>query len=185
MTVKLIGDSNDGTGNFPGNYILYEQFICETSGTCSEVLIYSKVSGNAKVGIYADNGSDYPGNRLAKQDVGQAVTENQWNTITLEATCELVVGTKYWLVAITDASGASSYIVISVGVSFYAGTTFSTFTFPSSAPAGMTSANYIMAYQGYGTVGGAGWTGKLIGVTNPAKVLGIAVADIVRVNGVS
>lgn len=30
-----------------------------------------------------------------------------------------------------------------------------------------------------------GWVGKVIGVTNPAKVLGIAVADIAKVNGVS
>lgn len=31
----------------------------------------------------------------------------------------------------------------------------------------------------------AGWTGKIVGVTNPAKIMGIAVANISKVNGVS
>ena len=38
---------------------------------------------------------------------------------------------------------------------------------------------------GYIEGAAGGWTGKIIGVTNSAKVLGIAVADIGKVNGVS
>ena len=40
---------------------------------------------------------------------------------------------------------------------------------------------YVMAPAG----APAGWTGKINGVTNPAKVNGVAVANIVRVNGVA
>lgn len=31
----------------------------------------------------------------------------------------------------------------------------------------------------------AGWTGKISGVTNPAKVMGVDVANIAKVKGVS
>ncbi len=33
--------------------------------------------------------------------------------------------------------------------------------------------------------GAAGWTGKISGVTNPAKIMGVAVADIAKVKGVA
>ena len=33
--------------------------------------------------------------------------------------------------------------------------------------------------------GAAGWTGKICGITNPAKINGVAVADIASVMGVS
>lgn len=36
----------------------------------------------------------------------------------------------------------------------------------------------------YGTGVTAGWTGKINGVTNPAKINGIAVANIAKVNGI-
>ena len=187
MTVKLIGNSNAGTGNLPAAFVFYGQFICETSGTCSEVLIYSRASGYAKVGIYADNGSNYPGSRLAKQDNEQAVTENQWNTITLEATCELVAGTKYWLAAIGSETNVCNDSSTSGGLVYYVNTTnYPAYVFPNPAEDGLSTLAYSLAFQGYGTAGGAGgWTGKMLGVTNPAKINGIAIADIVRVNGVS
>jgi len=37
----------------------------------------------------------------------------------------------------------------------------------------------------YGTGVEPGWTGKIMGVTNPAKIMGIDVANIAKVNGVS
>lgn len=37
---------------------------------------------------------------------------------------------------------------------------------------------------GYPTIPAAGWTGKISGVTNPAKIMGVPVADIVKVKGV-
>ena len=33
-------------------------------------------------------------------------------------------------------------------------------------------------------VGAGGWTGKVMGVTNPSKINGIAVANISKVNGI-
>lgn len=32
---------------------------------------------------------------------------------------------------------------------------------------------------------GPGWTGKISGVTNPAKIMGVAVANIAKVKGVA
>ena len=31
----------------------------------------------------------------------------------------------------------------------------------------------------------SGWTGKILGVTNPSKVNGLAVANITKINGIS
>ncbi len=46
------------------------------------------------------------------------------------------------------------------------------------------SSGRILSLEGIG-VEVSGWTGKLSGVTNPAKIMGIAVADIAKVNGVA
>ena len=64
---------------------------------------------------------------------------------------------------------------------WYQAATYGTFPTPIGDP---TSSYYKSIYCTY-TVSGAGWTGKINGVANPAKVLGIAVADITKVNGVS
>lgn len=37
----------------------------------------------------------------------------------------------------------------------------------------------------YGTSAPAGWTGKISGVTNPAKIMGVAVGSIAKVKGVA
>lgn len=39
-------------------------------------------------------------------------------------------------------------------------------------------------FDAYGSVVAVGWTGKIMGVTNPAKIMGVAVADIKSVMGV-
>ncbi|GAI27798.1 unnamed protein product, partial [marine sediment metagenome] len=38
---------------------------------------------------------------------------------------------------------------------------------------------------GYATAPAAGWTGKISGVTNPAKIMGVDVANIAKVKGVA
>jgi len=42
----------------------------------------------------------------------------------------------------------------------------------------------ITLYYEYKIVVGDGWTGKIMGVINPAKINGVAVANIAKVNNV-
>jgi len=46
-------------------------------------------------------------------------------------------------------------------------------------------ANRIMWVYGTGAELPAGWTGKISGVTNPAKVMGVGVANIAKVKGIA
>ena len=45
-------------------------------------------------------------------------------------------------------------------------------------------ANYAMSLYGTGEEAVVGWTGKISGVTNPAKIMGVEVGNIAKVKGV-
>lgn len=47
------------------------------------------------------------------------------------------------------------------------------------------SSTYDCPFYAWYSAGAAGWTGKINSITNPAKVNGIAVANISKINGVS
>lgn len=46
-------------------------------------------------------------------------------------------------------------------------------------------ANQSLSVYGTGATAPAGWTGKISGVTNPAKIMGVAVGSIAKVKGVA
>lgn len=53
-----------------------------------------------------------------------------------------------------------------------------------AAPDPVWSYGAVALYYEYEATG-EGWTGKILGATNPVKINGIAVSDIAKVNGVS
>ena len=152
MTVKLLGNANAGTSGQWANCAMFGQFTCEVSGLATEIHLYSLANANVKAALYADNGSNYPGVRLAKQDTATAVVANQWNTIPLEAPVDLVQGTKYWLAWNADAEGANTLSDYNNGLSYhYYGCTFSTWTWADPAPGGYYQGTYLKSIQAFGT----------------------------------
>ena len=147
MAYKLIGAADaTAADNLGANYICIDRFQCSVSGLCSEIRIKVSTSLHAKVAIYADN-SGAPGDRLAKQDTGQACTAG-WNTISLESAVELASGTYYWLAFILDTTSVTLYYTGS-GTHKYKAQTYAGFTWPDTI-SGLSDYNF-----GYSLI--AGW----------------------------
>ncbi len=156
MTVKLIG-ADDGTidGSVGGTpdytiYCLYK-FTAVATGTCSEFRVKVSGNGNVKIAIYADSAGE-PGARLAKKDASSAVTTG-WNTLTLEATCEFVNNTAYWLAFASDASIVGYDLTTGVFRYKNVGTTYALWVFPDPAGADFTpTTNTVGFIAGWGTI---------------------------------
>jgi hypothetical protein len=188
MTIKLIGsDAQQSTNDLSSGRVRYFKYTADASGTVSEIKIYALANGNVKIAIYADSSGD-PGSRLAYNDSGQAVTADQWNTLSIDG-LSVTQSTVYWLACIYDTTGSLAYDTIGAGHTpvRYKTATYSTFTWPSSAD--WTSSNDLNDYSiaGWGISGG--WTNiaKINGVTatDLAKVDGVAVADIAKISGIT
>jgi hypothetical protein len=146
-TGKLIGSSTNGTSATAGNYVIYAKFIAEATGKITEIKVYSLAAGNAKIAIYVDNNGE-PGNKLTGSDYSQAVTLNQWNTLTINET-NIIKDTVYWIGICTDTTGASSYNGLT-GIARYKAATFSSWSWPASAGSGFTESPAYMSLAGWG-----------------------------------
>lgn len=161
MTVKLIG-TDDGTidGAAGANLFLLQKHTAEVTGACSEVRVKCSDSCNIRVAVYADDAGE-PGARLAKQDTGQACVAG-WNTIALEASCNLVSGTVYWIATNCD----QEYIGYDLTTGNYRYRTEAyadPFTFPAPAGTGFTTGTTVIFFlAGWGTPVAAGRSFGLI-----------------------
>jgi len=145
----MLGSSTTGTTTLNLNVVLYAKFTATGTGEVSELLVYTTISGNAKVAIYSDNAGT-PGDKIVGNDVGQACTLNQWNTLSLGASANVVSGTVYWLAINTDTSGVTVRSAATGGVRYSASATYATWTWPASAGGGLTPDTRIHSIQGYG-----------------------------------
>jgi len=146
-TVRLVGSATDGT-NFTGaDYFTLGKFTAIATGTLSEIKIYALASGNVKVAIYADNAGE-PGALIVANNTGQAVTLNQWNTLTI-GSAQITQGTVYWIACNADTSGAITRNT-GAGTQRYKVATYSGFTFPDPAGSDFTNQVYEYARAGWG-----------------------------------
>ena len=146
-TEKLIGaDDVSFDDDIGANYISTIRFQATATGKVTEFRLKADGNANVKVAIYADNAGE-PGDRLAKNDTGQAVVDG-WNTLTLEANLDITSGTYYWLAINSDAAHVGCHTT--TGVLRYKAATYAGFTWPDPAGTGYGSATTL-----YGIL--AGW----------------------------
>lgn len=149
MTVKLIGNDNQGITNRANNTVHLTKFTADVSGSLSELKIWARVVGYAKVAVYSD-AAGVPGTRLAKQDTGYAAPAGFWTAVPLEAPCDIVQGSSYWLAAIASATGTLSNDANTTDPSQYKSEVYGTYTWPATFSGG-TEVSRRMSYQGWGT----------------------------------
>lgn len=147
---RLVGTDTNGTGDCGANNVAYCKFTAVASGTVSEIHVYARANGHVKVAIYSDS-SNAPGSRITGNDTSQAVTANQWNSLTI-ANTNVIKDTPYWLGLICDTDGAASWLIDFGGRAAYKAATFNGFTWPDSAGSGFTGPNDGSSYalSGYG-----------------------------------
>jgi hypothetical protein len=147
-TGRLLGTETQGSVNLLANYLSVCQFTAEATGIVSAVRVYSLAAGNVKVAIYADDGADNAGALITANYNGQAVTANQWNTLSIGGT-PVVQGTKYWLATIMDTNGAVARSNDSANRDYRAAA-YSGFTFPDPAGGGWTAGDTLASTAGWG-----------------------------------
>jgi hypothetical protein len=146
-TGKLLGVDSPGEQSLLKNYFRLVKFTAEATGTVTEIKVYGTANGNVKIAAYADNSGE-PGALIVANNTGQAVTANQWNTLTITQ-FSVVKDTLYWLAVNMDTDYAMT-AASSGGVTRYKSATYSSFNFPDPAGSGFTSStkNYDMAGWG-------------------------------------
>jgi hypothetical protein len=149
---RLVGTDTVCTSSVSTNYARYAKFTAAETGTINQFRLYARANGHVKVAIYRDNGSgNNPGTRLNFSDDSQAVTANQWNTITFPDT-DIEAGTVYWLAVANDVAGAIAYNK-SGGDGFrWQGITFGSFNWPATASWSGSSTVYNISLAGWGTI---------------------------------
>jgi len=131
----------------------WDKWTADSTGVASQIRVYGYYqNGNVKVALYSDNGGS-PGTVLAKQDTSTAITTNQWNTIILSSTAQVIQGTTYWIaflsdvrcVAYRDCTNCTTGVVDK-----HKAVTYSSWTWTDN-PSGLTESNAWYLYtQVYG-----------------------------------
>lgn len=167
-----------------------QTFTPVTSHTITSVkLSIARVSnpGTVTVSIRATSGGKPTGGDLVSGttdgDTLTVWTTYGWREITLGAGYDLDASTQYAIVVRVlggDASNKIFWEIRSNGAGYTGGTwVYST----NSGSSWTTVSNDDHLFEDWGEA--AGWTGKISGVTNPAKIMGVDVANIAKVNGVA
>jgi hypothetical protein len=102
------GVTTTPTADESKNDLLLNQATLSTGGTLTSISFYCIVSGNVKVGLYADN-SGSPGNLLVGPLTQTSCTPGSFNTVTVSGGPTLTAGT-YWLADDFDTTGAVGFI---------------------------------------------------------------------------
>lgn len=92
--------------NVNANIVVYNQITVGASDVLiTHLEVYPKVAGTVKVGIYTDNGSDHPWQKVALSNTSSyTLTINTWNRLYIAPTT-LTASTKYWLAYVGSAAG--------------------------------------------------------------------------------
>jgi len=147
-TCKLLGSEGIYNSDDGGNYVIYSKFTADATGKVIEIHVYSSANGHAKIAIYSDNSGE-PGDKITGNDNSQAVTANQWNTLTIADT-DIISGTVYWLGVAIETTGNSCKSASSGGVKRNKSIIYGTFSWPSSAGTGFSSSSSLSMIAGYG-----------------------------------
>ena len=135
-----------------------------------EVWFHNKGSG-VKIGTFSGSGSTYTNRDYESIGAVTAGSKQSFTGLSCDVTSGDFIGI-YFGPGYVDVefSGGTSYY--KDGDQFGAGAqSYSSFA-------------RIFSIYGSGETVAEGWTGKVMGVTNPAKIMGVAVADIKKVMGV-
>lgn len=136
----------------------------DIAATTLNLYVASGATGNARMGIYADNAGS-PGAKLAETPA--VALSNGWNTGTIPAT-NLTAGTPYWLVF--DLSNTGSVLTYKplAGAGKFAFYSYPSSSLPATAPSGLSAGGGVYSIFASGTAMGletpAGYT-----ETMPAK----------------
>jgi hypothetical protein len=143
----LVGNGTTAfTSSHNAGVFILQKYTAVDNGVGSIFRIYSTVSGNVKVAVYADNAGE-PGALIAAMDTGQAVVSG-WNNLSF-ANPNIVSGTEYWLAGIADTNAVLKY-TSTLGTSRRKAIAYSGFTFPDPAGSGFTSGTYRFSIAIYG-----------------------------------
>jgi hypothetical protein len=149
-TGKLLGVDSPGQQSLLKNYFRLAKFTAEATGTVTEIKVYGTANGNVKIAVYADDGGA-PGALIVANNNGQAVTANQWNTLTIPE-FSVTQGTPYWLAVNMDTDYAMTGAGAETGVSKYKSATYSSFSFPDPAGSGFSSSTRAYDMAGWGVL---------------------------------
>uniref|UniRef100_A0A6M3M337 Uncharacterized protein n=1 Tax=viral metagenome TaxID=1070528 RepID=A0A6M3M337_9ZZZZ len=145
--------------------------------------------GTVTASIRATDGDGHPtGNDLCSGTInGNTLTENtagDWYEITLGAGYNLLADTKYAIVIRAPGVDYPTYIAWREDITSptYAGGSAEYST--NGGSSWLAEGDYDYMFEDWGEAIVVGWTGKISGVTNPAKIMGVAVANIAKVKGV-
>ena len=144
---RLVGSNTNGVSVRPDDYVYLAKFTAIATGNAVEIRVYSLASGNVKVAIYADLAGT-PAALLRANNTGQAVTLNQWNTLTIPST-EILTGTVYWVGTICDTDDALSYAG-TAGTSLIKNIAYAGFTFPDPYPGAYSPSTVYMSQAAWG-----------------------------------
>jgi hypothetical protein len=97
---KNLGYQTDGTSDSSANYLVGQRWQMPEDGTITKVLIYSRVTGNAKLGIYEDSAGEM--GALLSGPIAIACSAGAWNTATLTTTVARTSGAYFWTTSNTD-----------------------------------------------------------------------------------
>lgn len=110
---KLIGAMSTDTSNTTTQSANLYAFQATAGATRSVTQIRVKcplIGSNIKVAIWADNGSDAPGDLLGNSGAFTPTVAAGWNTVPLSVPVPIVAGAKYWIGFQTaDGAGTSVY----------------------------------------------------------------------------
>lgn len=143
----LIGTVTEAASNAGAGTLYVSKFTCTASGIVDEIRVYSRVSGNAKVGIYSDNAGT-PGTLLTVNNTGVACTATQWNSVAVPDLL-ITVGTIYWIAVKADTAGViARNSDASYHVKYYS--TSYALAIPSTPPTWSGDMTYLHSLAGYG-----------------------------------
>lgn len=152
VTIGTIGRTTDGTTDDTFGYLTLQKQTMPVNGTITEISVYSRVAGNAKVGIYADAFGS-PGALLSGPDT-LACSAGVTNTKTLTTPVTLTAGTDFWIACNRDTTGTTRHAATG-GTSCIKALSYAT-AWPDPAGAGYTSEVYDFAYYATYTTAGSG-----------------------------
>lgn len=107
----MFGYQTVGSKNEPAGYLFCTRASLPQTAPVTSISFYSGLSGNVKVGIYAD--SNGPSNVVIGPVETVGSTAGAWNTVTVTPT-SLTAGT-YWICGQTNTAGALKYDSVGTG----------------------------------------------------------------------
>jgi hypothetical protein len=145
----MLGSLFTPSANQAEDYYFAQKLIAVTSGIIDTLSVYSRASGNVKVGLYADSGGSPVGPALVVNNSGVACSSFQWNNIAVADT-EIEIANDYWIIAVGDTNGVvSRNSSTGTGISGFSGPGAYTAGIPSSPPS-LNAVTYVYGLLGYG-----------------------------------